>query len=153
MVFVIKAAGLISITAAATLIGFNLSGNLKKRAETLKWFVRAVEIIGDKIRYSSAELSKILDEIPAHDTYFKVLQPLKVKVLPNGLDTADIATIEEFFSRLGMGDVTEQLNICKMYTKELEFRYEDASREFGEKSKPIKTLGFFAGLGIAIILI
>lgn len=153
MVFVIKAAGLIFITAAATLIGFNLSGNLKKRAETLNWYVRTIGVIGDKIRYSSAELSKILDEIPAHDTYFTVQYPLKVKVVPNGLSTEDIATIEEIFSRLGMGDVTEQLNICKMYTKELQFRYEDAGREFKEKSKPIKTLGFFAGLGIAIILI
>ena len=153
MVFVIKLVGLTLLTAAATLVGFNLSGNLKRRTETLNWFVRTVGIIGDKIRYSSAELSKVLDEIPVHDTYFEVLHPLKVKVLPNGLNTSDIETIEEFFSRLGMGDITEQLNICKMYTKELAFRYEDARREFIEKSKPIKALGFFAGLGISIILI
>ena len=102
---------------------------------------------------SSAELAKILSEIPTHDTYFKVHSPFGVTVFQNGLNAEDITTINEFFSRLGMGDVTEQLNLCKMYTKEISYRYEDAKNEFKEKSKPIKTLGFFAGLGIAIILI
>lgn len=153
MVFVIKLVGLVFLTASATLIGFNLSGNLKRRAETLNWYVRAAGIIGDKIRYSSAELSKILDEIPAHDTYFRVHRPFRVEVFENGLNGEDIAAINDFLSALGMGDVTEQLNLCEMYKKELEFRYGDAKREFKEKSKPIKTLGFFAGLGISIILI
>lgn len=153
MVFLIKAAGLVLLTAAATLIGFNLSGNLKRRAETLNWYVKATGIIGDKIRYSSAELSKVLEEIPTHEAYFTVRYPFKVEVLANGLNAEDIATVNEFFSRLGMGDVAEQINLCKMYAKELMFRYEEARREFEEKSKPIKTLGFFAGLGIAIILI
>ncbi len=153
MVFVIKIVGLILLTAAATLIGFNLSGNLKRRAETLNWYIRALGIIGDKIRYSSAELSKILDEIPAHDAYFLVNNPFGVTVFQNGLNSEDVATVDEVFSRLGMGDITEQLNLCEMYKKELTFRYDDARREYKEKSKPIKMLGFFAGLGISIILI
>lgn len=153
MLFVIKFAGFILITAAATLTGVSLSAGLKKRAETLNWYVRTVGIIGDKIRYSSAELSTVLEEIPNHDGFFAVHSPFRVEVLQNGLNPEDAQTVNEFFSRLGMGDVAEQINICKMYMKELEFRYEDAKREFKEKSKPIKTLGFFAGLGISIILI
>ena len=153
MIAVVKLIGAAFITIAATLLGFNLSNKLKMRCETLNWYLQSVRIISDRIRYSSSELEKIVQELPAHKGYIEIHNPFSVTAQNEALKDDDMALINEFFSRLGMGDVTQQINICTMYAKEMEARYNDAQKEYKEKSKPIKSFGFLAGLGIAIILI
>ncbi len=153
MTVVGKLIGAAFITIAATLLGFSLSNKLKMRSETLNWYLQSVRIISDRIRYSSSELEKIVLELPAYKGYLGIQYPFCVKAQNEALKSDDAALINEFFSRLGMGDVTEQINICTMYAREIEARYNDAQKEYQEKSKPIKSFGFLTGLGVAIILI
>ena len=153
MTVVGKLIGAAFITIAATLLGFSLSNKLKMRCETLNWYLQSVRIISDRIRYSSSELEKIVLELPAYKGYLGIQYPFCVKAQNTALNSDDAALINEFFSRLGMGDVTEQINICTMYAREIEARYNDAQKEYQEKSKPIKSFGFLTGLGVAIILI
>lgn len=149
----VKLIGAALIIIAATLVGINTSNNLKQRVEVLNWYLRSVNIISDRIRYTALELEKIIKELPNVQTYINIYYPFKITAQNSALHNEDKALIDEFFDRLGGGDKRSQTDICSMYAKELEARLHQAQKEYSEKSKPIKSLGFFAGLGIAIIFI
>lgn len=153
MQYIIKFLGLALITAATTCLGFGYTANLKERISTLYWYKRAINILSEKIRFSSAELTKILCEIPLCNKYFSLTAPFSVILNDSGLNEGDKKLIYEFFEQIGMGDTEQQMKICALYESELNFRLNDAEKEYNDKSKIIKSLGFFAGLGIAIILI
>lgn len=150
---IVKLIGAVFLTAAATLVGVVISDRLKNRINALNWYLRSTQIIADKIRFSAIEIRKITEALPCYDNYIKICEPFKVKAQNPFLNEGDASLINAFFAELGMGDTTEQINICNMYAKELEARYTLAQKEYSEKSKPIKSLGFFAGLGAAIVLL
>lgn len=153
MQYIVKFFGLALITAATTGIGIGLSNQLKNRVIALDWYVTGIKLMSDKIRYSSAELTKVVTGLPMSDKYFSVRQPFQIALKKSGLEETDEKVIYEFFGQLGMGDTEQQVKICAMYESELTARLNFAKQQHTEKSKMLKSLGFFGGLGIAIILI
>ncbi len=153
MQYIVKFFGLALITAATTGIGVTLSNELKHRVAALDWYVMSIHLIAGKIRYSSAELNKIISGLPMSQKYFSVLNPFKITLKESGLNSEDERIIYEFFSQLGMGDTEQQIKLCALYESELTDRLNTAKKQYTEKSKIMKSLGFFGGLGIAIILI
>ncbi len=153
MPFLIKIIGFVFIVCSTTLFGIGLSKGLKRRTQTLNWFVGAIDEIAEKIRYSSAELPQIISSIYKYDTYLSVDEPFFVRLKSTGLDKQDQTTVEEFFEGLGLGDGESQVKRCATYKRQLLRRLEDADRQYNEKSRLYTKLGFFSGLGIVIILI
>lgn len=153
MQYIVKFLGLVLITAATTSIGIGLSNQLKNRVTALDWYVTSIQLMSEKIRYSSAELVKVVSGLPMSDKYFFVRNPFQIALRGSGLEEADEKVIYEFFGQLGMGDTEQQVKICDLYKSELSVRLNSAKQEFAEKAKMLKSLGFFGGLGIAIILI
>lgn len=153
MLFLIKFLGLCLIITATTVVGINKSRELSVRVFTLEWYVKATGLIADRIRYSGDELTKVLLSLPEHQKYFSISSPFKVELKNNGLNTDDENAVQSFFGSIGLGDTEKQLNICSLYGKELSIRLDDARKDLSEKSKVFKSLGFFIGLGIAIILV
>lgn len=153
MPFLIKVIGFCFIVCATTLFGISLSKDLKGRMQSLNWFVNLTDEVAEKIRYSSAELPQIVRSIYNYDTYLSVDEPFRVYLKNTGLDNDDKRMIEEFFAGLGLGDTESQIKRCGIYKRQLLRRYENADRQYTEKSKLYKKLGFFGGLTIVIILI
>lgn len=153
MPFLIKVIGFCFIVCATTLFGISLSKDLKGRMQSLNWFVNLTDEVAEKIRYSSAELPQIVRSIYNYDTYLSVDEPFRVYLKNTGLDNDDKRMIEEFFAGLGLGDTESQIKRCGIYKRQLLRRYENADRQYIEKSKLYKKLGFFGGLTIVIILI
>ena len=153
MPFLIKMVGFCFIVGATTLFGISLSKELKNRLQSLSWFLNLTDEIAEKIRYSSAELPQIVRSIYNYDTYLSVDEPFRVYLKNTGLDNDDKRMIEEFFAGLGLGDTESQIKRCGIYKRQLLRRYENADRQYTEKSKLYKKLGFFGGLTIVIILI
>lgn len=153
MPFLIEVIGFCFIVCATTLFGISLSKDLKGRMQSLNWFVNLTDEVAEKIRYSSAELPQIVRSIYNYDTYLSVDEPFRVYLKNTGLDNDDKRMIEEFFAGLGLGDTESQIKRCGIYKRQLLRRYENADRQYTEKSKLYKKLGFFGGLTIVIILI
>ncbi len=153
MLFLIKFLGLCLIITATTVVGINKSRELSVRVSVLEWYVKATGLIADRIRYSGDELTKVLLSLPEYQKYFSISSPFKVELKNNGLNTDDENAVQSFFGSIGLGDTEKQLNICSLYSKELSYRLDDARKDLTEKSKVFKSLGFFIGLGISIILI
>ena len=153
MLFLIKFLGLFLITVSTTAVGINKSKQLFLRVSELEWYVKATRAIADKIRYSGDELAKVLLSLQGNAEHFSISSPFKVVLKKNSLNTDDQKAIGDFFENIGLGDTENQLNICSLYSKELSIRLDEARKELREKSKLFKSLGFFIGLGVAIILI
>ena len=153
MDFLIKGLGSVFIVASTTLLGVYSSVELKNRREALSWYVGAVSEIREKVRATSAELCKILTGLYGSEKYFTVEAPFKVRIKKGALKERDEKIINEFFGGFGMGDTDSQIARCDMYLALLQKNYEEAAREFGEKSKLYKQLGFFAGLSVAVMVV
>ncbi len=153
MPFLIKISGLVFIVSATTLFGIELSLRLRRRVGAINWYIKAVSEIGEKIRYTSAELAPIIGSIYDHQKYLIVDEPFSVSLRETGLDDADKQIVNEFFSGLGSGDTEEEIKRCSLYKRTLEKQLTFAEKAAAEKSRVYKMLGFFGGLGIAIILI
>ena len=153
MPFLIKMVGFCFIVGATTLFGISLSKDLKNRLQSLSWFLNLTDEIAEKIRYSSAELPQIIRGSYHYDTYLSVDEPFSIRLKNTGLDTEDKRTVEEFFAGLGLGDSESQIKRCGIYKRQLLRRFEDADKQYTEKSKLYKKLGFLGGLSIVIILI
>lgn len=153
MPFLIKISGLIFIVTATTLFGIELSLRLRRRAGAINWYIKAVSEIGEKIRYTSAELGVIIGSIYGQEKYLRVDEPFSVSLREVGLDDADKQILTEFFSGLGSGDTEEEIKRCSLYKRTLEKQLSSAEKAADEKSRLYKMLGFFGGIAIAIILI
>lgn len=153
MDFLIKCIGIIFIIGATSLLGVRSSLKLKKRADTLSWFVSAVCEIRDKVRSTGAEIPKIVEGLYAADRYFTVEAPFKVCLKNGALTEKDQKLLNEFFAGFGMGDIASQISRSDMYLNLLQKEYEAAEGEYAEKSRLYKQLGFFAGLSIAVMVV
>ncbi len=148
-----KLMGAVFLVCATTAVGINMSRELSYRVKSLEWFIGAIDEIGEKIRYTSAELAQIVGSIYSVDTYLTVNNPFSVTVKKCGICEQDEKIICEFFSQLGMGDGESQIKRCMNYKRRLMRQKEDADKQQQEKSRLYKMLGLFSGLGIAIVLV
>ncbi len=153
MPLLMKIIGIAFIVFSTTAVGVNLSVGLKNRVKTLRWFIGATDEIGEKIRYTSAELGYIVGSIYGVEKYLEIKAPFSVTLKKNEMDEQDKKIINEFFSQLGMGDSESQIKRCQNYKRQLMRQSEDADKQLREKSKLYKMLGFFGGLTIAIVLL
>ena len=153
MVFLIKMLGVCLIIISTTIIGTNRSHQLSFRVESLEWYTKTLRQIADRIRYSGDEITKILLSLPENQKYFSITAPFKVQLIKNGLNSDDMAAVHSFFDSIGLGDTENQLNMCSLYGKELSSRLDEARKDLTEKSRLFKSLGFFIGLAVAIILV
>ncbi len=153
MLFLIKFMGMCLIVLSSTFIGIGKSRQLKNRVLALEWYYSATIKIADKIRFSNEEILKILNSLHDNKKHLNITNPFKVVPTDENLNNDDKKVVSSFLENLGMGDTENQLNICNMYGKELLSRLDKARQETQEKTRVFKNLGFFIGLGIAIILV
>lgn len=122
----------------------------KHRYNRLKKLCVFIEEISDRIRTGEELYSIVLSSGKSAGVY---IEQLGIKVERDCLLKEDISVLEEFFSSLGMGDTQSQIKRCETYLFLLRKKEEEADQMSKQKCSLYAKLGFFAGLGAAIILI
>ncbi len=148
----LKTVGLLLTVAAGGLLGLYLSNRLKQRFDALKWYIKLSERLSDKIRYSGAEIPKIVSSVKGSDSYYAVEFPFTVQLKNTGLQRADEILINDFFCELGAGDTETEIKRCTLLKKELVSKLGVAEKEYKEKGRVYKSLGFLGGMALAILL-
>ncbi len=147
-----KVVGLCFTVAAGFLAGLYFSAKLKSRLDALNWYIKLSEKLADKIRYSGAETPKIVSSVSGCEKFYTVDFPFTVTLKSNGLQAADEILVNDFFTELGSGDTETEIKRCTLLKKELLSKRGTAEKEYKEKGKVYKSLGFLSGLALAIIL-
>lgn len=146
----LKGVGLVIIIAVSTAVGFYMSSGLRERQRRLSSLCVFIDEISDRIR-TGEELYRIIEASGSAVGIYA--EGYGTRISPEGLEPRDITLLEEFFSRLGMGDTDSQLKRCEVY-RELLMKQESAARaQVNAKSGLYGKLGFFAGLFISVLLI
>ncbi len=162
--------GCLMIVISASLGGIYFSSKLKNRVEFLKDFISFLKSLKIQLRYTSSDIFTILPMC----TDSKVLKPLFYKMTdfkdknslseiwnnslleltkPYGLSKSDTNAITDFGLNLGKTDTDGQLSHIDLYIEIFTKAYENAVEEMKTKSRLYKTMGFFIGTSIALMIV
>lgn len=128
------------------------------------------ENIASAIRYQGADLYYLIEnesrqmntsftkKITAYlqqttnikESFEKVLQEISFS---HGLSKEDKSVIMQFAVKLGTTDTEGQLNHCQYYQKIFSGKARRLHDESLSKSKLYRSLGFFSGLAVAVVLV
>ncbi len=161
----IKILGAFVIIGACSCVGYEMSRELSGRVNVLTDMIRALEKISSLISYSKTPLSEIYDEMADDESYSKTFFDAVDKALPPGegwkegikalpyITKGDRRVLQTLADNLGRSDCTEQLKTLAIATESLKNALCDAKKEEDKNSRVYKSLSFFTGVGIAVLLV
>ncbi len=156
------------LAAACALAGRSVAGACRRRAATLRGLVEGVE------RLRLGMLEKLLPLCEALSGAHPALRRVAEALGPGGAAAAwrrrraemtarggpldclappDLAALDELFSGLGASGAQEQRALLSTALEALERLWREADKKAREESKLYATLGFLAGLSLAILLL
>lgn len=166
----VRVLGCLLIVISGSLGGIYFSSKLKSRVDFLKDFISFLKSLKIQLRYTSNDIFTILPMC----TDSKILKPLFCKMADRfdnnslseiwnnsfteitktyGLNKSDINAITDFGLTLGKTDTEGQLSHIDLYTEIFTKAYENALSEQKTKSRLYKTMGFFLGTSIALMIV
>ncbi len=150
---ILKILGSLLIFAVCTLGGFYLSNKLTRRRKALYEITVAADEIAHRIELGE-ERGQILKKVFEEKTV-KVSQDesFNISVSPDFLNGEDISLLNEFFSRLGFGDVASQKALCKTYKRLFERSFDSAKTDEQKKGPMYKTCGCLLAAALIIFII
>ena len=166
----VRVIGCLMIIISGSLGGIYFSSKLKNRVDFLKDFTSFLKSLKIHLRYTSADIFTILPM--CSDS--KILKPIFLKM--NNINTdnslseiwnnsfkeiykqyslckSDITAITDFGVTLGKTDVEGQLSHIELYTDIFTKALENAVSEMKTKSRLYKTMGFFLGTSVALMIV
>lgn len=156
--------GAVMIVACSTLWGFYCSYRLKLRVRFLADFSEFLAALQTNIRYFGGDIFSLIkisapssiafilgDERASFPDFWKN----SIAKIPKSysLKADDYSELFEFGNLLGTTDVEGQLSHIQIYKNTFEQILKDAQSESKTKSRLFKTLGFFAGAALALMII
>lgn len=152
---------------ATTLIGIKKSQRLYRRRDFINDFLVFLDSLATNIRYSGDELSVIISksEDPfgkaVYDSYrksegsfFERWKKAVIKISDGySLKHDDKQLLCSFGEKLGITDVEGQLKHIELYKGLAKAHLDDSKKDITEKSRLYKTMGFFVGAAVALIVI
>lgn len=149
----IKISGLLILFFVCCATGFYFSKKLTKRRKTMEEICLAMDEIPHLIRLGE-ERGKILKKVfEARNLCVFEDENYIVKVACASLKDEDISILNEYFFRLGSGDVASQLSLCAAYKKLLNMALEGARQEEKAKGQLYKTCGVLTAVAMVIFII
>lgn len=165
-----KLLGLLLIVLCTTFIGLNEAHKLKQKTKEASQVLTLIEQIRIRLNFSASSTSEILNEIKEvrgisslpfvtkiieqYDAEpFDCLWEREVRFSNLSLSSDDIAMLVSFGQSLGTTDLEGQLELCSIFENRFSDRLAFYSGEYKKRSKLYISLGFFLGLGAAVILI
>ncbi len=163
----VKIIGCILLILATTLIGFAKAHRLYHRRDTLVSFAGFLNALSTNIRYNSSDIFSVIELCKDSFSQMLVKQLREsegafcdrwsnaVKNLPEScsLNKKDKDIISSFGEKLGVTDVQGQIEHIEHYRILAETQLQNAVKEISDKSKLYRTMGFFAGTAVALVLI
>ena len=160
-----KLIGCLLVVCTGTMIGFVLSGRLYKRRDFLKSFTEFISLLATNLRYSGDDIFTLVNSCAENssldlllfsecDRPFDELWLERVKQLSSEipLSKSDISMLNDFGGQLGKTDTEGQLKHLELYEVSFSKQLSSALDAITKKSKLYKTMGFFAGSAIALIM-
>lgn len=161
-----KIIGSILIISASFLIGYLKSKNLYSRRDFLKSFIVFLNSLATNIRYNSADIFTLVSmsarddnisyiSIEENDIPFDMQWKEKISSLPSSLslNNSDKELLYEFGYELGKTDIDGQLKHIELYKNLFNKQLSSAEEDIIKKSKLYKTMGLFAGVSTALMII
>lgn len=165
-----KLLGLLLIVLCTTFLGVNEAGKLKRKQKETSAILILIQQIKIRLNFSAASTFEILKEINAMDELsllpfigrvvegyeaeaFDQLWEREVRFSNLTISGDDAAMLVSFGQSLGTTDLDGQIELCNIFEQRFQERMEFYSGEYRKKSKLYVSLGFFLGLGAAIVLI
>lgn len=162
----VKLIGCLLVVCTGTMIGFVLSGRLYKRRDFLKSFTEFISLLATNLRYSGDDIFTLVNSCAENsnlnllhfsecDRPFDELWLDKVKQISAEIPLlkSDISMLKDFGSQLGKTDTEGQLKHLELYEVSFSKQLSSARDAITKKSKLYKTMGFFAGSAIALMMI
>lgn len=165
----IKLLGAAAIILAGTLWGVKKSSLLLKRENSLKNILTALGMLESEVVFSSHKLKTAFLNIsklaPCEGLFSEAAKNLSsrsaLKAWNDAADFAaerlclnkkDLETVKLLGSEIGMSDKEQQLRNLRRIEKLLEVCVEEAHTEYISSAKMYRSLGLFAGLFVAVLL-
>lgn len=154
----LKLALCMTIIGASVAIGISLSSKLSQRVEILSQYMKLLEEVSVRLRYTGDPLAVLfqdnfvgytfLRERPFENQFQEMTRRSKDVLLP-----IDIRLLDDFARDLGAGDSESQLQHIRLYIKMLEERSKEAREDLKSKGKLYRVLPLSAGIAVAVLLI
>ena len=164
MNFLIKLIGALFLLLSATVCGFYLSNRLKLRRDFLLSFTTFLTNLETNIRYTSDDIITLVKRSSPNyltDIFYTDSQIFtdywceSVSKIPKsyGLKPDDYSLLNEFGKLLGTTDIEGQLNHIELYNTLFNNSLNNSNKEYKNKGKLYRLLGFFCGAVLAIMFI
>ena len=154
----LKLALCMTIIGASVAIGISLSSKLSQRVEILSQYMKLLEEVSVRLRYTGDPLAVLfqdnfvgytfLRERPFENQFQEMTRRSKDVLLP-----IDIRLLDDFARDLGAGDSESQLQHIRLYIKMLEERSKEAREDLKSKGKLYRIIPLSAGIAVAVLLI
>ena len=165
-----KMIGCIFLIISTTAVGFYLSTVLKRRMILFNQLALFTTNLSTAIRYSGMEIYILLQQeykninIPFISDVIKNLENgyslseswnKSLDSLPTeyGLSSEDKSIIMQFGCKLGATDIEGQTEHCNYFKNIFQNKAELLKEDYTTKAKLYRTLGFFSGLAIALMIL
>ena len=133
------------------MIGFVLSGRLYKRRDFLKSFTEFISLLATNLRYSGDDIFTLVNSCAENSS----LDLLLFSECDRPFDELWLERVKQlsFGGQLGKTDTEGQLKHLELYEVSFSKQLSSALDAITKKSKLYKTMGFFAGSAIALMMI
>lgn len=163
-----KLIGVLMLIASTTLMGINKFLLLKRRVSYLEQINGFAEKIETQIRYLSAPIAEIIDNMSERNELPDMLGELlecsgnfadsvfaadEAVYQKYGLTKADKEHLRQFAGELGTSDIEGQTANCRLFKTQIEYELASVRRDFEKKSKMYLTLGIISGIMAALLLV
>lgn len=165
-----KYLGLLMIVICTTFIGVNEVGKMKQKVIEIRQIITMIEQIKIRLNYCVSSTNEILQQIASmselnelcfltritklYDSEpFDLLWEREVRFSGLTISTEDCNMLVSFGQTLGTTDLDGQLELCNIFDNRFKERYLYYNEHYRKHAKLSISLGFFLGLGIAIILL
>ena len=145
----LKIIGAVLTVAVGAAFGMRASDKLRLRYKKLLAHSLFISEASDMMRMG-ATLSEIYT-LPSAEMLIAA-ESYTAAVMEEGLRSADIRLLSEFYASLGMGDTEAEITRCSTFLKIMEKRLSEAEQDMKSRSRLYSLLGVFSGLFVAILL-
>ena len=132
-----KLIGCLLVVCTGTMIGFVLSGRLYKRRDFLKSFTEFISLLATNLRYSGDDIFTLVNSCAENSS----------------LDLLLFSECDRPFDELWLEKVKQLSSEIPLSKSDISMLLSSALDAITKKSKLYKTMGFFAGSAIALMMI
>lgn len=164
----IKFIGIAIISGCPVLFGFIMASRIVQSQQQIIATIKLIQVVRNYIFYESLTVDEIMKKISI-DNQFDILNLKGWKassvnrekyindfIAGNNslfMDKGDVKNLASFFIGLGTTDMGGQLNHCDFYTDQFKLKLDEVKKAIPVKRKLYSSLGIYAGMLVAIIML